>query len=38
MLIEKIYLPNLTFIETYLPTARDEPLRNSPKQLLIKAF
>jgi hypothetical protein len=27
MLIEKIYLPNLTFIETYLSTARDEPLR-----------
>ena len=27
MLIEKIFLPNLTFIETYLPAVRDEPLR-----------
>ena len=27
MLIEKYYLPTLKFIETYLPTARDEPLR-----------
>ena len=27
MLIEKFYLPNLTFIETYLPAVRDEPLR-----------
>ena len=28
MLIEKIYLPNLTFLEkTYLPAVRDEPLR-----------
>jgi len=26
MLIEKIYLPTLTFIEAYLPIARDQPL------------